>query len=67
MQPFIRAASSEDEKTVLGYYFYDLNAKINHKFSEKDHVYFSLYTGEDKFYYKVKPYSYLYDGVLYEG
>ena len=66
MQPFIRAASSEDEKTVLGYYFYDLNAKINHKFSEKDHVYFSLYTGEDKFYYKVKPYSYLYDGVLYE-
>ncbi|HIF15180.1 MAG TPA: TonB-dependent receptor, partial [Bacteroidetes bacterium] len=66
MQPFIRAATSEDAKTVMGYYFYDLNAKVNHKFSEKDHLYLSLYTGDDKFYYKVKPYSYLYDGVLYE-
>ena len=31
-----------------GYYFYDLNAKINHKFSDKDRLYLSLYAGRDK-------------------
>jgi hypothetical protein len=29
------------------YYFYDLNAKINHKFSDKDRLYFSTYFGRD--------------------
>lgn len=33
-----------------GYYFYDFNGKINHKFSDKDRVYLSVYTGRDKFY-----------------
>ena len=32
-----------------GYHFYDLNAKINHKFSEKDRIYFSTYLGNDDF------------------
>ncbi len=32
-----------------GYYFYDLNAKFNYQFSEKDHIYFSGYFGRDKF------------------
>ncbi|MBO0948829.1 TonB-dependent receptor [Fibrella forsythiae] len=32
-----------------GYGFYDLNAKINHKFSEKDRLYLSFYTGQDAF------------------
>lgn len=30
-------------------YFYDLNAKINHKFSEKDRLYLSAYLGNDVF------------------
>ena len=30
------------------YHFYDLNAKINHKFSKNNHIYFSLYMGKDK-------------------
>ena len=34
-----------------GYYFYDLNFKLNHKFSDKDRVYLSLYNGLDKFYF----------------
>ncbi|TKG95598.1 TonB-dependent receptor [Puteibacter caeruleilacunae] len=29
------------------YYFYDINAKINHKFSNKHRLYFSYYTGRD--------------------
>lgn len=32
---------------TLAYYFYDINAKVNHKFSESDRLYFSLYTGND--------------------
>lgn len=32
-----------------GYFFYDLNAKVNYKFSEKDRLYLSGYFGRDKF------------------
>lgn len=32
-----------------GYYFYDLNAKMNYQISEKDHLYLSGYFGRDKF------------------
>lgn len=32
-----------------GYYFYDLNAKINYRFSEKDRLYLSGYFGRDVF------------------
>lgn len=39
-------ASTED--TQLGYYFYDLNFKINHRFSDRDRIYFSSYLGKDK-------------------
>lgn len=34
------------------YYFYDLNAKINHKFSDKDRLFISVYNGLDKFSFK---------------
>lgn len=33
-----------------GYYFYDLNAKINHRFSSKDRLFFSIYGGRDRFF-----------------
>lgn len=32
-----------------GYYFYDLNAKMNFQLSDKDHLYISGYFGRDKF------------------
>lgn len=32
----------------FGYYFYDINAKINHKFNERSRLYISLYNGKDK-------------------
>jgi outer membrane receptor for ferrienterochelin and colicin len=35
---------------MSGYYFYDVNAKINHKFSEKDRIYLSAYFGRDRLY-----------------
>ena len=46
-QPFIRKAN---DGNPAGYYFYDLNTKLNYKFSEKDRVYLSAYLGEDRFY-----------------
>jgi outer membrane receptor protein involved in Fe transport len=45
-KPFI-SKSSDFHGT--GYYFYDLNAKINYKFSENDRVYLSAYFGRDVF------------------
>ncbi|MEZ5069571.1 MAG: TonB-dependent receptor [Bacteroidales bacterium] len=38
--------------TYVGYYFHDLNLKINHKLAEKDHLYLSAYAGKDEFYRK---------------
>ena len=35
--------------STSGYGFYDVNAKINHKFSDKDRLYISFYTGQDAF------------------
>lgn len=64
-QPIIRAVEGGDEFTTQGYFFYDLNAKINHKLSDKDHLYLSVYTGEDKFYRNEEPYTYLYGGNLF--
>ena len=64
-QPLIRNIGGGDEYTTQGYFFYDLNAKINHRISERDHLYLSVYTGEDKFYSNQEPYTYLYAGDLY--
>ena len=46
------AIFQKEEKT--GYYFYDLNAKINYDFGRKNKLYLSGYFGKDKFYYKLK-------------
>lgn len=47
-RPLIKATTEGDE--TAGYFFYDLNAKINHKFSSNDRLYLSAYLGDDKFY-----------------
>ncbi|MCC7244172.1 MAG: TonB-dependent receptor plug domain-containing protein [Saprospiraceae bacterium] len=45
-----RALEEEGSEGSFGYYFYDLNAKANYRFSEKDRLYLSFYGGSDKFY-----------------
>jgi hypothetical protein len=45
-KPFIKSTSQFHGS---GYYFYDLNAKVNYKFSEKDRLYLSGYFGRDVF------------------
>lgn len=41
----------------MGYYFYDMNAKINHKFSDRSRLYLSAYNGKDHFSDKITEYS----------
>ncbi|MBC8047499.1 MAG: TonB-dependent receptor [Fimbriimonadaceae bacterium] len=53
-RPIVKASS---EGSVVGYYFYDLNAKVNYKFSDKDRLYLSGYFGRDKFYFNDKDYD----------
>ena len=50
-QPFIMAAGDGGRG---GYYFYDLNAKVNYTISDKDRLYLSTYTGDDRFYASYK-------------
>lgn len=42
------STSESGESYSSGYYFYDINAKINHKISDKSHLFLSVYSGKDK-------------------
>jgi hypothetical protein len=54
-KPLIQQQFRENEQEGgTGYYFYDLNFKVNHKFSNRDRLYFSIYNGTDKFYVNTK-------------
>lgn len=54
-RPIIKKSFSKDgSEGVAGYYFYDLNAKVNHKISESDRIYASFYGGRDAFYFDQK-------------
>ena len=44
-RPYVETTSAAGS----GYYFYDLNAKYNHRFSDKDEVFISGYFGRDVF------------------
>jgi hypothetical protein len=46
VKPFIR---KDNSFYGSGYYFYDVNMKVNYKFSEKDRLYLSGYFGRDVF------------------
>ncbi len=46
VKPFVKKTS---DFYGSGYFFYDLNAKVNYKFSEKDRLYLSGYFGRDVF------------------
>ncbi len=46
MVPLAKLADSDQ---ITSYYFGDINAKVNHMFSDKDRVFLSAYAGKDKF------------------
>jgi hypothetical protein len=49
VKPFVKKSSNFYGS---GYYFYDLNAKVNYRFSDRDHLYLSGYFGRDVFTFK---------------
>lgn len=40
---------NSDTKESFGYHFFDINAKVNHSFSERSRAYLSFYMGQDAF------------------
>lgn len=56
-QPLIQSTLAKQpgmEKTTAGYYFYDLNAKVSHTFSDKDRLYLSVFSGNDVIYANIQ-------------
>lgn len=67
-QPIIRyilrqdADETDKVKATAGYYFYDLNAKVTHKFTNRDRLFISYYMGDDRVYADIsEKYKYSYD------
>lgn len=54
VRPLVKAQTKGDE--VVGYYFYDLNTKLNHKINDKNRIYLSAYMGDDRAYARTKGY-----------
>ena len=50
---YMAHVQKEDTDYGAGYYFYDLNAKVNHKFSDRDRLYLSHYMGDDEIYFSI--------------
>lgn len=68
-QPIIAyaARSVDDSKVRAGYYFYDVNAKVSHKFSDKDRLYLSLFSGDDVIYSNIRNGTGDYNNEKYES
>ena len=60
-RPIVKSSTGGNED--VGYYFYDLNAKVNHVFDERNRLYLSYYGGQDVAYSKYKNTSDRPDGV----
>lgn len=56
----IIAAANGMDRMMAGYYFYDVNARFSHKFSDKDRLTISFYMGDDVIYANMKE---VYDGA----
>ena len=62
----INKTAGGGEKLKAGYYFYDANLKLNHKFSDKDRLFLSGYFGRDKAYIKNEEEWFYYDTLYNE-
>ncbi len=62
--PLIKKASKGDERA--GYFFHDLNFKINHRINDRNRIFLSTYVGDDKAYSHSK-YTYVSDDQTSES
>ena len=51
---YTRSNGNDGDRARGGYYFYDVNAKVTHTFSNRDKLYASYYMGDDKVYARIK-------------
>ena len=61
----IAASEPQLKGLAAGYYFYDLNAKVTHKFSDRSRLYATWYSGDDEAYMRVKVSDNLYGDKEY--
>jgi len=55
LQPLVqRLADNRDYKLRAGYYFYDLNGKLTHRFSDRSRLFLSHYMGSDVLYTRIR-------------
>lgn len=54
VQYLINKNNGMSTNSYMGYFFHDINAKINHKFSDQSRLYLSTYAGKDEYYSKDK-------------
>ena len=57
IQPTLMLAATQVDgmkRLNAGYYFYDLNAKLTHRFSDRSRLYGTFYMGDDKVYLRTK-------------
>ena len=55
IQPFLGLSTlGTGLVTTAGYFFYDFNAKVTHKFNENSRLFLSYYQGDDKVYARIK-------------
>ncbi len=53
IRPIWAIAENTKVGNIPGYYFYDLNFKINHKINNRHRLYLSLYNGSDNAYFSL--------------
>lgn len=58
--------NSSNYETKVGYFFYDINGKINYKINDKNRIYVSAYMGKDKFYLEDEFKFYDYDSLKFQ-
>lgn len=61
-KPIIKWSTPPDEKIDVALYFYDLNAKLQHKINDKHRIFLSAYSGADVFNNRFES-----DGSAFEG
>ncbi|MBR1792557.1 MAG: carboxypeptidase-like regulatory domain-containing protein [Bacteroidales bacterium] len=55
LQPLVkRMAEADGSNLRAGYYFYDLNGKVTHKFNDRSRLYGAFYLGDDDVYLRVR-------------
>ncbi|MCR5193662.1 MAG: TonB-dependent receptor [Bacteroidales bacterium] len=55
LQPLVKKlADNNDYKLRAGYYFYDLNGKLTHRFNDRSRLFASYYMGSDVIYTRIR-------------